>query len=136
MSGCTSFLACFIHENKSSIRAETRIAGGAIKIHRPPVKNTFLSATELSAFIDGEVGHDAVKAFQLINGKWVEFAKFVIGPVCILDLLDFFYRPTTVLPSITPRTASIDSEFASMASDEWMERIRLLRRRHGFASRL
>lgn len=33
-----------------------------------------------------------MKAFQLINGKWVEFAKFVIGPVCILDLLDFFYR--------------------------------------------
>ena len=56
------------------------------------VKNTFLSATELSMFIDGEVGHDAAKASRLINGKWVEFAKFVIGPVCILDLLDFLYR--------------------------------------------
>ena len=89
----------------------------------------FVVGAEHAGFLDGQVGHDAVETFQFVQRIGVEPPQQVVGRPGVLTSWISLAEPRTSRPSITSRTSSMVRELASMAKEEWMERIRLFRLR-------
>ena len=76
----------------------------------------------------------AMRPFQVLQGTRIKPAERLVSLAGVPDLLDFLLRQMTIFPLTALRTSSGERELASMAGEEWMGRMRLLRCRCGFVS--
>ena len=130
------FPACLLHPGKQRLH----LRGHELRrrSHEDAafaVEDALVAAAEHAGFLLGQVCHHAMQLLQVVEIVWIKVPQHPVSLPGVFDFCISFCGPTTVFPLITLLTSSRDREFASIARDEWMERMRLFRRRCGRVSK-